>query len=108
MPDSTPRQLVPKRLAAETQAENEWSALDGLERRGRSSSRVPQGDDLHLAQAWGQAVVHVVADTREVNAAHGERPATGYRSAAGGLVSDEGQRAYSEIVAQGIWAPRGG
>ena len=94
MPDSTPRQLARKRLEADTQAEDEWSALDGLERWGRASSRVPQGNDLHLAQAWGQAVVHVVADTREVNAAHGERPATGYRSAAGGLVSDEGQHVF--------------
>ena len=79
----------------------EVQILTILERRRGASPGVPEGDDLHLVQACGQAVVHVVVDPREVNAAHAARPATRCRGAAAWLVSDEGQRA-GEIVAQGI------
>ena len=69
-----------------------------LERRGGAPSGVPEGDDLYLTQAGGHTVVHVVADTREVNATQSGGP-TGCRHSTRGLIGNDGQSG-GKIVSQ--------
>jgi hypothetical protein len=69
-----------------------------LERWGGAPSGVPKSDDLYLTQAGGHTVVHVVADTREVNATQ-SGGATGCRHSARGLIGNEGQSG-GKIVSQ--------
>src|SRR3990170_1773160 len=65
-------------------------ARSGLQAWPGATPSVPEGDDLNLAQAWGQPVIHVVADAVQVNAAYAAERSGRRRSAARWLVRDEG------------------
>ena len=104
MPGTTLRDVVLGRLdavAGDRRDDEAWLfRVTRLERRRRAAASVPHGDDLHLAQAGGQTVVDVVADTREVDATQA-RETAGCRHATGGLLGYQIQ-SDGKIVSQGI------